>query len=282
MDSSDRARWHEHAAGSARRDRRSIGHLAGAASGPDGKRAYGGQLVAQAWLRPPARWMPDKAPTTCTCSFCVAGRPDRPSTIAWSRCSTAVPPHPGGSRPIQDGRFLTTATVSFAAALTGPEHGHRESMPDDPDDAARDRSRSDPRRRCRSKNSTCGSSTTGRRGLRARLWWRATVRSARRSAAAHADRRVRHRRVPDRPGAAGARALDAVANPSQRHHGFVDLVSPAVHADRWNLFECRSPAAARGRGVVTASLIGHDGVVAATLVQEGLIAEREPAPNPAS
>ncbi len=51
-----------------------------------------------------------------------------------------------------------------------------------------------------------------------------------------------------------------------------------VRADRWNLLDCRSPAAARGRGVVTASLIGRDGAVAATLVQEGLIAEREPAP----
>jgi acyl-CoA thioesterase len=53
----------------------------------------------------------------------------------------------------------------------------------------------------------------------------------------------------------------------------------AVFADQWNLLECRSPAAARGRGVVTASLIRHDGVVAATLVQEGLIAERETAPS---
>ncbi|HEY9267476.1 MAG TPA: acyl-CoA thioesterase II, partial [Mycobacterium sp.] len=51
----------------------------------------------------------------------------------------------------------------------------------------------------------------------------------------------------------------------------------AVHADQWNLLECRSPAAARGRGVVTASLIGQDGAIVATLVQEGLIAEREPA-----
>ncbi len=55
----------------------------------------------------------------------------------------------------------------------------------------------------------------------------------------------------------------------------------AVRADQWNLLECRSPAAARGRGVVTASLIGQDGLIAATLVQEGLIAEREPAPSPA-
>ncbi len=54
-----------------------------------------------------------------------------------------------------------------------------------------------------------------------------------------------------------------------------------VHADQWILLECRSPAAARGRGVVTASLIRQDGVIAATLVQEGLIAEREPAPEPA-
>ena len=48
-----------------------------------------------------------------------------------------------------------------------------------------------------------------------------------------------------------------------------------VRADQWNLLESRSPAAARGRGVITASLIGADGDVAATLVQEGLIAERE-------
>ena len=48
-----------------------------------------------------------------------------------------------------------------------------------------------------------------------------------------------------------------------------------VLADQWNLLESTSPAAARGRGVVAASLIRADGVIAATLVQEGLIAERE-------
>ena len=32
-----------------------------------------------------------------------------------------------------------------------------------------------------------------------------------------------------------------------------------VRADRWNLLETRSPAAARGRGVITGSLIGADG-----------------------
>jgi acyl-CoA thioesterase II len=53
-----------------------------------------------------------------------------------------------------------------------------------------------------------------------------------------------------------------------------------VRADRWNLLETRSPAAARGRGVITGSLIGADGEIAATVVQEGLIAEREqPTPS---
>ena len=47
-----------------------------------------------------------------------------------------------------------------------------------------------------------------------------------------------------------------------------------VRADEWNLLECRSPAAARGRGVVTASLVSSDGSIAATMTQEGLIAER--------
>ena len=48
-----------------------------------------------------------------------------------------------------------------------------------------------------------------------------------------------------------------------------------VRADEWNLLESTSPAAARGRGVVTGSLIRADGAIAATLAQEGLIAERD-------
>ena len=47
-----------------------------------------------------------------------------------------------------------------------------------------------------------------------------------------------------------------------------------VRADEWNLLECRSPAAARGRGVVTGSLVRLDGAIAATMAQEGLVAER--------
>ena len=50
-----------------------------------------------------------------------------------------------------------------------------------------------------------------------------------------------------------------------------------VRADSGICWSRRSPAAARGRGVVTASLVRADGAIAATLVQEGLIAERETA-----
>jgi acyl-CoA thioesterase II len=52
-----------------------------------------------------------------------------------------------------------------------------------------------------------------------------------------------------------------------------------ARADRWNLLETRSPAAARGRGVITGSLIGADGEIVATVAQEGLIAEREQPPQ---
>jgi acyl-CoA thioesterase II len=48
----------------------------------------------------------------------------------------------------------------------------------------------------------------------------------------------------------------------------------SIRADQWNLLESRSPAAGRGRGVITGSLVGADGTRVATLVQEGLIADR--------
>ena len=69
------------------------------------------------------------------------------------------------------------------------------------------------------------------------------------------------------------------AHPPQRHDRLVDLVPPAgPRRTNGTCWRRRSPAAARGRGVVTGSLVRADGVIAATLVQEGLIAEREPSP----
>ena len=47
-----------------------------------------------------------------------------------------------------------------------------------------------------------------------------------------------------------------------------------IRADRWNLLESESPAAARGRGVMTGRLFDADGTLTATLVQEGLAVPR--------
>ena len=48
-----------------------------------------------------------------------------------------------------------------------------------------------------------------------------------------------------------------------------------VTADRWNLLESQSPAAARGRGVMVAGLFGPDGARVATLVHEGQAVTRD-------
>jgi acyl-CoA thioesterase II len=48
-----------------------------------------------------------------------------------------------------------------------------------------------------------------------------------------------------------------------------------IRADQWNLLESRSPAAAGGRAVITASLLDVDGAILATLAQEGLVADRD-------
>ena len=42
-----------------------------------------------------------------------------------------------------------------------------------------------------------------------------------------------------------------------------------IHADQWNLLQSRSPAAGRGRGVMTAGLFSADGYRVATMVHEG-------------
>ena len=48
-----------------------------------------------------------------------------------------------------------------------------------------------------------------------------------------------------------------------------------IRADRWNLLECRSPAAFRGRGVMTAGMFDAAGVRVATMVHEGQAVTRD-------
>ena len=111
--------------------------------------------------------------------------------------------------------------------LPGPEHGSAVAgMPAIPTSLPRT-GPAGPRRRCRWTKSTSGSTTRARRRVRPAVLVAGDGSAARRSAAAHAGRGLRHRRVHDRPRAAGARPLDEGPHPPQRHDRLVDLVPPA-------------------------------------------------------
>ncbi|AFM16739.1 acyl-CoA thioesterase [Mycolicibacterium chubuense NBB4] len=251
----------------------------GRASGPEGKRAYGGQLVAQS-LAAAARTVDGlKAPTAMHLQFLRGGDAGAPVDY---RVQRVYDGRTAASRRVdasQDERLLTTATVSFAAPLPGPEHGRLPMTPGEPDTLERSGPAGPaPSMPLDELDIRITDDGSGEAFVR-RLWWRATVD------------------LPDDP---LLHTLVAVyvtdvylIDPALQVHGHSMRSRThrsgttdssiwfhrAVRADQWNLLEARSPAAARGRGVVTAGLIGQDGAVAATLVQEGLIAERDPAPT---
>ncbi|MCP9276299.1 acyl-CoA thioesterase [Mycolicibacterium arenosum] len=246
----------------------------GAASGPEGKRAYGGQFMGQSLAAACRTVDPDKAPTNVHLQFLRGGEAGDPVEY---RVERVYDGRTAASRRVesrQAGRLLTTASVSFSAPMAGPEHGRWElstdpealertgpigpapSVPLDELDIRIDDDRS-----------------TGE--FVRRMWWRVT--------APLPDDAVLHT-------VAAAYLCDLyMIDPALAVHGHSMRARThrsgttdssiwfhrRIHADRWNLLELRSPAAARGRGVVTGHLVGADGVVAATLAQEGLIAERE-------
>ncbi|MCB0950746.1 MAG: thioesterase family protein, partial [Mycobacterium sp.] len=109
----------------------------GRGSGPAGKRAYGGQLVAQALAAASRTVDPAKAPTNLHLQFLRGG--DAGAAIDYT-VERVFDGRTAASRRVdarQGERLLATATASFAAALPGPEHGHRETLPDDPATLAR-------------------------------------------------------------------------------------------------------------------------------------------------
>ncbi|UXA10097.1 thioesterase family protein [Mycobacterium sp. SMC-8] len=253
----------------------------GRAGGPAGKRAYGGQLVAQSLAAAARTVDPAKAPTAMHLQFLRGGEAGEPVDY---RVAKVHDGRTAASRRIdsaQNGRLLTTATVSFAAALPGPEHGRRIRPEVDPGTLPKTGPAGPaPSMPLDELDLRFVDSGTGEDFVR-RLWWRTTVDLP--------DETLLHTLV-------AVYVTDVyLIDPALQVHGHSMRARThrsgttdssvwfhrELRADQWNLLECRSPAAARGRGVVTASLIGADGVVAATLVQEGLIAEREPAPDPA-
>jgi acyl-CoA thioesterase-2 len=174
----------------------------------------------------------------------------------------------------QDGRLLTTATVSFAFDAAGPEHGRRASLPGDPDVLPRTGPAGPaPSMPLDELDIRIADDTSDGEFVR-RLWWRATVLLP--------DDPLVHTMVAvyvtdvymiDPALQVHGHSMKARTHRSGTTDSSIWFHRP-VRADEWNLLESRSPAAAHGRGVVTASMLRADGVIAATLAQEGLIAER--------
>jgi len=253
----------------------------GRGSGPVGKRTYGGQLVAQALAAGSRTVEAGKAPTNMHLQFLRGGDAGQPIDYRVERVFDGRTAASRRVDAIQDERLLATATISFAAALAGPEHGHRAQMPDEPEALARTGPAGPaPSMPLDELDIRVVDEGAGDQFVR-RMWWRATV-DLPEDALLHT---VIAAYVTDVYLIDPALQVHGHSMRSRGHRsGTTDSsvwFHRAVRADQWNLLECRSPAAARGRGVVTASLLRHDGIVAATLVQEGLIADREPAPIPA-
>ncbi|AEV76258.1 acyl-CoA thioesterase [Mycolicibacterium rhodesiae NBB3] len=247
----------------------------GAASGPEGKRSYGGQFMAQSLA---AAWRTvdsDRAPTNMHLQFLRGGEAGDPVEYTVSKVFDGRTAAGRRVDARQGGRLLTTATVSFAIDLPGPEHGSRTSLPQDPDALeSTGPAGPAPSMPLDEIDIRIADEGDGDEFVR-RFWWRTTAA------------------LPDDP---RLHTLVAVyvtdvymIDPALRVHGHSMMARThrsgttdssiwfhrPVRADEWNLLETTSPAAARGRGVVTGSLIRADGVIASTLVQEGLIAERD-------
>jgi acyl-CoA thioesterase len=243
--------------------------------GPEGKRAFGGQFLAQSLAAAGRTVEPEALPTSLHLQFLRGGDSGAPVDYTVERLYDGRTAMTRRVLARQDGRVITSATVSFARPLLGPEHGDLGALPDDPEALP----------------------ATGPAGpapglpldeldirildhgdgldFRRRLYWRTTVPMPD-EALLHsclglfvtdvymidAALRVHGHSMRDRSHRSGT--TDA----SVWFHG-------PIRADRWNLLETRSPAAARGRGVVTGRFVDADGAVCATVVQEGLIAARE-------
>lgn len=244
------------------------GVFEGAPNGPAGKRAYGGHLAAQALASACRTVAADRVPTSLHVQFLRGGDASEPVHYAVERVHDG---RTSSSRRVlgrQGDRVLVTATALFAVPADGPQHsdtakaGDPEQMPRTgpigpapslPLDEIDIRIRDD------------GEGTEFVR----RLWWRVSTDLP--------DDPLMHAciaiYVTDIYGVDPVLAVHGHSMTDRSHHAATTDSSTWFHrpmrADRWNLLESRSPAAARGRGVMTAGLYDADGVRVATAVHEG-------------
>jgi len=249
----------------------------GPASGPAGKRSFGGQFMAQSLAAAAKTVDGEKLPTNMHLQFLRGGEAGEPVQYGVEPVFDGRTTAARRVESRQDDRLLTTATVSFAIPLAGPEHGHVTLRGPTPDSLPRTGPVGPAPSMPLEEIDVRVDDDTSSGELVRRLWWRVTVPLP--------DDALLHTVI-------AAYVTDVyMIDPALAVHGHSMMARThrsgttdssiwfhrRIQADEWNLLESRSPAAARGRGVVTASLIGTDGAISATLAQEGLIADREPA-----
>lgn len=251
----------------------------GPASGPAGKRSFGGQFMAQSLAAACRTVDPAKAPTNMHLQFLRGG--EAGDEVSYS-VEHVYDGRTAAARRVesrQDGRLLTTASVSFSAAMPGPEHGLGVALPGDPETLAQTGPAGPaPSMPLGELDIRIDDDRTSGEFVR-RMWWRVTADVP----AEPLLHTIIAAYVCDVYMIDPALAVHGHSMKARTHRSGTTDSSMWFHrpirADRWNVLELRSPAAARGRGVVTGSLIGADGAITATLAQEGLIAEREQSPS---
>lgn len=246
----------------------------GPAAGPAGKRSFGGLFAAQSLAAACATVDADKQPTNMHLQFLRGGEAGDGTDYDVERVYDGRTAAARRVQGRQHDRLLTTATVSFSALMVGPEHGVRHPMPPHPDTLDPSVSLGPaPSVPLHEFDLRVDDQHSAGEFVR-RLWWRAVVPLPE-DAALHT---LVAMYLTD---LYGVDPVFQTHGHSMRERVFRSGTTDSsvwfhrrVHADQWNLLESRSPASARGRGLVTASLVRADGVIAATMVQEGLAADR--------
>jgi len=247
----------------------------GAHYGPTGKRAYGGLLGAQAMASACRTLRRGFNPTSLHVQYLRGGDAGTPMRYDVERVydgRTSVSRRIQGS---QDGRLLLTVTASFSTSAAGPQHAQRSATTLDPQTLERTGPIGPaPALPPGEIDIRIRDEGSGSEFVR-RLWWRVTAPLPE-DPLVHASAAVF---VTDIYGVDPVLAVHGHSMTDRSHHaGTTDSsmwFHADIHADRWNLLESRSPAAGRGRGVMTAGLFDAEGARVATLVHEGQAANRQ-------
>ncbi|HVU74769.1 MAG TPA: acyl-CoA thioesterase domain-containing protein [Mycobacteriales bacterium] len=255
---------------------RADGRWTAPAVGPVGKRAYGGQTCAQAVVAA-ARTVPTAHELrTVHAQYLRAGDAGTPLSYEVEEVRTGRTASTRRVTGGQDGRDMVSVTATFAEPSPGLEHG-RIAVPHRPEDLPMTGPPGPalalPPDAFDIRIADDGAADAFVR----RLWWRYLLEP------------------PSEPLLHSAMAVFVgdlyVMEVAARAHGlgiedrsirrattdWALWFHRPVRVEEWNVLELRSPAASSGRGIVLGTLANADGTVLMTMVQEGLLAEREPA-----